>query len=92
MTDIYVYYRVYDGTRGLACAAVTRLFAALQKTVHVTGALSQRADDPLTWMESYLQVDDYSAFEAALANALTTSGLSPYVNGERNVERFVVCA
>lgn len=92
MTDVYVYYRVYGGSQGLACAAVARMFAALQKTVNVTGALSQRADDPLTWLESYLQVDDGPAFETALSNALNASGLSAYVNGERHVERFVACA
>lgn len=92
MTDIYIYYRIHDGTQAAARAAVGRLFAALRQTVGVTGALSQRADDPLTWMESYPQVHDWPAFESAHENTLTPSGLPAYVDGERHVERFVACA
>ena len=92
MTHVYVYYRIHDGTQVAANAAVARLFDAVRQSTGVTGALSQRVDDPLTWMESYSQVTDWMALESALADALTPSGLPAYLNGDRHVERFVACA
>ncbi len=91
MTDIYVYYRVHAGAQQAARAAVATIFTALRQSTGVRGRLTQRVDDPLTWMESYLEVTDTDAFEPALARALAASGLTECVNGERHMEYFAAC-
>ena len=91
MTDIYVYYRIHDGTQSAARVAVSKIFTALRQSVDVGGRLSQRVDDPLTWMESYLEVADITAFEPALSRAVAASHLPECVNGERHIEHFVAC-
>ena len=92
MTDVYIYYRIRAGSQEAAREAVERVFEALRRRLGVVGSLSRRVDDPLTWMETYLQVSDDAAFEPALSRAVAASDLPECVDGERHIERFVACA
>jgi len=90
--DIYIYYKVDAAHRELALGGARSVIAVMAAEAGVNGALSQRADDPLTWMETYLGVSEESRFHVAMDKALNLSGLLNCLAGERHVERFVACA
>jgi hypothetical protein len=92
VTDIYIYYKVDAAHRDIAQERARALLAAVAAQAGVAGALDQRADDPLTWLETYRAVPDEAAFHAALSQALGASGLLDCLAGERHLERFVPCA
>ncbi len=89
--DIYIYYKVDAAHRDIALAGATAVLDILAAQAGVSGSLSQRADDPLTWLETYRGVANEAAFNTAMDKALTTSGLLNCLAGERHVERFVPC-
>jgi hypothetical protein len=90
--DIYIYYKVDAAHRELALGGARAVIDLMAAEVGVTGALGQRADDPLTWLETYRGVTDEPHFHAAMDKALNISGLLKCLAGERHVERFVACA
>jgi len=90
--DIYIYYKVDEAHRELALGGARSVLECMAAETGVAGALGQRADDPLTWLERYPGVTDENHFQAAMDKALNHSGLLNCLAGERHVERFVACA
>lgn len=85
--NLYVYYRIRSGEKERCRAAV----AAMQAELGQPHSLLQRADDPLTWMEIYENVD--AAFAATLEAAALRHDLAALLQPDgRHVERFVPCA
>lgn len=85
--NLYVYYRVRLGTEDRCRAAVT----AMQAELGMPWSLLRRADDPLTWMEIYENVD--AAFVTALEDAARRHGLAGLLGPDgRHLERFLPCA
>ena len=86
----FVWYRL-AGNACEARAAVTAMMLDVAVDCGVVGRLMERADDPSTWMEVYESVEDPSAFERSLAEALEQHRAGAYADGGRHVERFVAC-
>lgn len=85
--NLYVYYRVRPGTEDRCRAAVS----AMQAELGMPRSLLGRADDPLTWMEIYENVD--AAFVTALEAAALRHGLAELLGPDgRHLERFLPCA
>jgi uncharacterized protein DUF4936 len=87
----YIYYRIALDHADAAAHAVRRIVADVEKRTGIAGRWLRRRDDALLWMEAYEGVSDRAAFEAALADAVTASGLTDCLaaRGTRTVERFV---
>ncbi|QID17953.1 DUF4936 family protein [Nitrogeniibacter mangrovi] len=92
MIDIYIYYKVDAAHRELALAAAHTVLERMTVDAERTETLSQRADDPLTWLEIYRGVASESEFLARMDRVLADSGLLHCLAGERHIERFVPCA
>lgn len=72
----YVYYKA-DASRIVQLrASVEKLFALVQAATGVRGQWQRRRDDPATFMEIYLDVEDAAAFDLALAKAAEDSGFA----------------
>jgi len=85
--NLYVYYRVRPGEEDRCRAAV----AAMQAELGHPHSLLRRADDPLTWMEIYEDVD--TTFVVELEAAARRHDLAAWLAPDgRHVERFVPCA
>ena len=82
--EVYVWYRVEPAHFDAARARASALLAALAPHCDQLPRLLQRQDDPTTWMEIYPGVADPAAFDAALAAACVSSGMTE----ARHVERF----
>jgi len=92
--NLYVYYRI-DPTRAAGMQAALRSAQArLGAAWHIDTGLLRRADDPLTWMETYGQLDDPQGFLAALAPELEAIGFDDCLaeGATRHVECFEPCA
>jgi len=92
VSQIYVYYKVTAANRAAALAGAKALIARAAADVGVDGALSCRAEDPLTIMEAYDAVPDAQAFMAWLDAAVSSGGLRSLIEGDRHTEHFVPCA
>ncbi|TVO53423.1 DUF4936 family protein [Denitromonas halophila] len=92
MTDLYVYYRVARPRLTEARAAAAAVLDTMAASSGVTGTLHQRADDALTWMEVYRNIPDADPFLVTLDAAVDAAGLMACLDGERHVERFILCA
>jgi len=67
------------------------MLASLEQRTHISGRLLRRQDEPLLWMEVYESVRDTVAFDAALSELLSVSGLAALLEpgATRKTERFV---
>lgn len=87
--DYYVYYQVRDMDVQSLRDKVLQMQGALQQHYRITTALKRRPDSHdgrQTWMEVYLAVPD--GFDAALFAASDAAQITPYIDGERHLERF----
>lgn len=86
----FVYYRVAQPSQAATRATIERLLAHVKSTTGITGRLLVRTEDPSTWMEIYENIDSETAFEAALAAAVTDCGFTSIVAADsgRHIERF----
>jgi hypothetical protein len=89
MQHWYVYYKVNRAEAASVAARVQRMIETLPAD-GPRGRLLKRADggDEVTLMEVYEPVADARNFEAALARALTASGLPAELLARRRTERF----
>lgn len=88
--DYYIYYQVGDAQTQSLRDKVLPMQAALQRHYQIGTALKRRPDRQdgrQTWMEVYLAVPD--GFDAALAAAWTDAKITPLIQGERHIERFI---
>ena len=83
----YVYYK-FDPVRiGEVREVVQSVFREVHAASGVQGKWQQRRDDPSTFMEIYLDVDDSRAFERTLEEALHKAGF-PRLGIQRITEVF----
>ena len=91
-TEYYVWYRMTGDARA-AFTAATRVLADVAARTGIAGRLLHRRDDTGVWMEVYDAVTDATAFEHALAAAVTAHGIAHFaLDGIRHVEAFVAPA
>ncbi|MBX3680677.1 DUF4936 family protein [Cognatazoarcus halotolerans] len=92
--NLYVYYRVDPARAADMRAALRGAQARLGAAWRIDTGLLQRSDDPLTWMETYVQIEDPQGFLAALASELEAIGFSDCLaeGATRHVECFEPCA
>lgn len=92
--SIYVYYRV-DAARAAMLQGVLRAIQArLGERWGVGTGLLRRVDDPLTWMETYSDVEDRAGLLAELEAALDAAGFDDCLaaGASRHSECFEPCA
>ena len=89
--SIYVYYKVDPERLRDLRDVVEQLFTVLQREAGVRGRLQRRRDDPTTYMEVYLDVQDVPRFEDLLARESKKLRIDRYLapGGARRVELFV---
>jgi len=86
----YVYYK-FDPTRIEELRAVVQsLFGEVREATGIQGQWQQRRDDATTFMETYVDVDDPSAFDQALSHATEKSGFAAL--GIKRVTEVFKCA
>lgn len=88
--DYYIYYQVGDTQTQSLRDKVLPMQAALQRQHQIGTALKRRPDlqdGRQTWMEVYLAVPD--GFDAVLATAWDDAKITPLIDGERHIERFI---
>ena len=88
--DLYIYYKVGAAAAGELAGRVKALQAALAASHRVAATLKRRPgeqDGLQTWMEVYPDVP--TGFDAALAQAVSGSGIDALITGQRHTEIFV---
>jgi hypothetical protein len=88
--DLYVYYKVDPAAAADLAGRVAAMQARLTASFRVAAALRRRPgeqDGRQTWMEVYPEVPD--GFDAALALAVSESGIAGLISGPRHTEIFV---
>lgn len=88
--DLFIYYKVGADAAVELARRVAALQAALASSQHVRVALKRRPgeqDGLQTWMEVYADVP--AGFDAALAQAVSGSGIDGLITGRRHTETFV---
>lgn len=92
--NIYVYYRVDPAKAAAIKSALRGTQTRLGTAWRIDTGLLQGADDPLTWMETYEQVEDPQAFLAALVPELKLIDFDDCLaeGAARHVECFEPCA
>jgi hypothetical protein len=87
MLNYYIYYRVL--TDDIETERQIRgMQAKLTCRTGVQSALLKRHDDLLTWMETYTDIGNISAFNLALQRALSEFDIAMFTNGNRVTECF----
>jgi hypothetical protein len=88
VTCFYVWYRLATDPAD-ARAAIDALQRSVARRTGVRGRVLARRDDRgITWMETYEDVRDADAFEAALDAAAVETGAHALADGGRHAERF----
>ncbi|KJK25413.1 hypothetical protein UB46_05590 [Burkholderiaceae bacterium 16] len=91
MSDhLYVYFRVPEALADAALPHWHRWMETVAEAGGIGGTLLRRPetrDGMQTWMEAYADVPP--AFDLFLDGLWRQSGLQHFINGERQVERFV---
>ncbi len=90
MTDLYIYYRVRDGLADQFAPRVQAMQLDVAARTGIEGQLKRRLqskDGMQTWMEVYLATTP--GFDAILADAVDSAGLSGSIDGERHTEAFM---
>lgn len=88
--DLYIYYRVRSENAHALCAQVGSMQQCLAGEYGIVTGLKRRPEvkeGRQTWMEIYQGVPD--DFSAALERAVAQAGLSPLIDGQRNIEIFL---
>ena len=88
--DLYIYYKVGAAVAVELAGRVAALQAALAASQRVAAKLKRRPgeqDGLQTWMEVYTDVP--TGFDAALAQAVSASGIDVLITGQRYTEIFV---
>lgn len=88
--DLYIYYRVENGSAASLRTQVLAMQAALAERFGISASLKRRpeeTDGQQTWMEVY--ADAPADFRAALEQALLTSGVGEAIAGKRHTEVFM---
>lgn len=88
MLNYYIYYRVLtddDETERQIRGMQTKLGCR----TGVYGNLLKRQDDGLTWMETYSNIPNQTAFDNQLKHALSEFDVAMFINGERVTECFI---
>lgn len=91
MSDhLFVYFRVRDHEAAEALPHWHRWMETVAEATGIGGTLMRRPETRAglqTWMEAYADVPP--AFDATLEGLWRQSGLHRWIEGERQIERFV---
>ena len=88
--DLYIYYKVDAGAAADLAARIGAMQSDLAASLGVVAMLRRRPGEQegrQTWMEVYPDVPP--GFDAALAQAVSESGLADLTSGPRHTEIFV---
>jgi hypothetical protein len=88
--DLYIYYKVDAAAVPALASRVAAMQSQLASSLRVMPLLRRRPgeqDGKQTWMEVYPDVPP--GFDAALAQAVSESGLADLTSGPRHTEIFV---
>lgn len=75
----YIYYRVDPARAAELEPRVRAMQASLDCKIGVAGRLLKKRDEPQVWMEIYEEVEDATAFERALAEAVERERLADFL-------------
>jgi hypothetical protein len=84
----YIYYRIDPAQLDLSTIRIDALLNAMAIHCGQPPRRLSRCDDPLTWMEIYEGIADFTAFAAALNAAVQAFGCQAITRGERHLECF----
>lgn len=87
----YIYYRVQAGQSAELEQRVRDMQNSVRQNAGVVGRLLKKHQEPLLWMEVYEDIGDSTAFERALADAVSKFRLHQFLvpGSKRTTECFV---
>ena len=91
MADCYIYYRIAAEREQRARDALRAMLAELQASTQIAGRVYSKAQEPLLWMEVYIEIPDADALVDLLTGLAERHGLTACLadNQRRHAEYFL---